>query len=230
MKLCSVEGCTRKYRAKGYCATHYDRVVKWGSPGDNTLKRQPQNSTCSIDSCVKDSHALGLCHNHYREQRRRSSGSIAREPRPKKCQLVSCNRKHYSLGYCSLHYSRKVAKGDVLEDVPPRVLVLNREGCIVRSCNRPHWSNGVCRNHSTMHRTYGLTPEQLAEMLLRPCAICGSTDNPSIDHDHSCCSGGYSCGNCVRGTLCQKCNRGLGQFNDDQILLSNAVKYLKESL
>lgn len=230
MKSCSVEGCTRKYRAKGFCATHYERVAKYGHPGDNTLKRQPQESICSVDGCSRESHAFGLCHNHYREQRRRAKGAVAREPRPPECQLPSCTRKHYSLGYCSLHYSRQAATGDVREGTQPRALVRGREGCIVKSCSRPHWSNGVCRTHSTTHRTYGISPEQLAEMLNRPCEICGSVEDLSIDHDHDCCPTGSSCGSCVRGTLCQKCNRGLGQFNDDQTLLTNAVEYLRRSL
>ena len=28
----------------------------------------------------------------------------------------------------------------------------------------------------------------------------------SVDHDHKCCSGGVSCGKCIRGIFCFKCN------------------------
>ena len=31
MKLCKVEGCSRKHRAKGYCVTHYGQLKKFGS-------------------------------------------------------------------------------------------------------------------------------------------------------------------------------------------------------
>jgi hypothetical protein len=32
IKVCSIEGCTHKVNAHGYCATHYSRVKKYGDP------------------------------------------------------------------------------------------------------------------------------------------------------------------------------------------------------
>jgi hypothetical protein len=63
------------------------------------------------------------------------------------------------------------------------------------------------------------------------CAICDERcaeklGTLSIDHDHSCCPGKISCGRCIRGLLCQKCNQGLGCFKDRIELLSNAADYL----
>ncbi len=37
MKLCSIEGCDKKYLAKGYCVMHYKRNRKYGEP-NITLK------------------------------------------------------------------------------------------------------------------------------------------------------------------------------------------------
>lgn len=61
------------------------------------------------------------------------------------------------------------------------------------------------------------------------CASCGviSDERLSVDHDHSCCSGYTTCGNCTRGLLCRKCNLALGLLDDDPVKLSALFNYLK---
>ena len=47
-----------------------------------------------------------------------------------------------------------------------------------------------------------------------------------IDHDHTCCPGALSCGRCIRGLLCRKCNGLLGFAKDDVEILQRAINYL----
>ena len=65
------------------------------------------------------------------------------------------------------------------------------------------------------------------------CAICGTQDPGKrgwhIDHDHSCCPGKTSCGLCVRGLLCSRCNIGLGFFLDNINALRAAEAYLERA-
>lgn len=82
-------------------------------------------------------------------------------------------------------------------------------------------------------RLYGLTAERFDAMLTTQngrCAICRSDDPGrdtwNIDHDHACCPGKGSCGNCVRGLLCQNCNLMIGHAKDDAALLQQAIAYL----
>lgn len=50
----------------------------------------------------------------------------------------------------------------------------------------------------------------------------------SIDHDHSCCPKGQSCGECLRGLICNECNRLLGMVGDSIERLEALVSYLKD--
>lgn len=70
-------------------------------------------------------------------------------------------------------------------------------------------------------RRYGLTEESYAQLLAsqgNACAMCHQDfgeETPNIDHDHACCPAppglqSRSCGGCVRGLLCLKCNTALG--------------------
>ena len=81
-------------------------------------------------------------------------------------------------------------------------------------------------------RSHGLSVEQYEELLFQQdgkCAICHlpSRFTLQVDHDHSCCSGVYSCGRCVRGLLCVSCNRALGLFKDNTSMLKEAIAYLQ---
>jgi hypothetical protein len=84
---------------------------------------------------------------------------------------------------------------------------------------------------------YGISYEKYQQILINQnncCAICKTNfetnkDYPHIDHDHSCCpTSTKSCGTCVRGLLCRRCNMFLGAVADDIMILESAIKYLKE--
>ena len=84
-------------------------------------------------------------------------------------------------------------------------------------------------------RRYGLTIETFAAMLEAQggvCAVCGRTEPGGqgvwhVDHDHSCCNTRKtSCGRCIRGLLCTRCNIGIGNFGDSPEVIRAAADYL----
>lgn len=82
------------------------------------------------------------------------------------------------------------------------------------------------RAHS-LKTLYGMTVEEweiLFDSQDRSCAICSTTEfgkrRPNVDHCHNSTR--------VRGILCNKCNQGLGLFNDDPELLKKASKYIRK--
>lgn len=86
---------------------------------------------------------------------------------------------------------------------------------------------------STLKTRYGITLERYDELLADQnggCAVCGGVNangqSLAVDHDHTCCPGRVSCGQCVRGLLCIGCNAGLGNFADSQQRLRAAADYL----
>jgi hypothetical protein len=93
------------------------------------------------------------------------------------------------------------------------------------------------KNRRMQIRRYGIEWEQYEQMLADQggvCAICGappkggrtSSSRLHVDHDHGCCPGTKSCGECVRGLLCSNCNMAVGLLKDDPTILTAALRYV----
>lgn len=92
------------------------------------------------------------------------------------------------------------------------------------------------KKSSSLKFHYSMTIEDFHGLLLRQggrCGICQTIDPGSrafhVDHDHGCCPGMRSCGKCIRGLLCHKCNAGLGMFGDSVVSLTLAIQYLERN-
>jgi len=87
--------------------------------------------------------------------------------------------------------------------------------------------------HTNNINKYGLDRDTYVDLEKEQngvCKICGEKEiynkRLSIDHDHTCCEVGKSCGKCIRGLLCSRCNKALGMINDDIVLLQKMIDYL----
>jgi hypothetical protein len=86
---------------------------------------------------------------------------------------------------------------------------------------------------------YGLSPTEHAALLAiqgGACAICqkarGVRRALAVDHDHNQARlDGHAeeqgCKKCVRGLLCKRCNRTLGDYRDDPEVFRRAASYLE---
>ena len=98
-------------------------------------------------------------------------------------------------------------------------------GCRCEACKE--WSH-----HHYISKRYNLSADRIKSLLNRArCKICGTSDpgkgNWNVDHDHSCCGSGSSCGMCVREILCGRCNRLIGLAQDDPEILKSAAAYIE---
>lgn len=84
-------------------------------------------------------------------------------------------------------------------------------------------------------RVYSLTSDQYEALYASQggkCAICGIgrglTKSLYVDHDHACCDGPTSCGQCIRGLIDEPCNTYLGRIRDSIEAAERLLKYLKD--
>lgn len=86
-----------------------------------------------------------------------------------------------------------------------------------------------------MWRNYKMTEDDYNKLLAHQeglCAGCGAMEDHrrfTVDHDHSCCPTEKTCGECVRGLLCNQCNRILGMVCDSTTYLVGLIEYLNRS-
>ncbi len=131
----------------------------------------------------------------------------------RKCQI--CEDPHFKNGFCRQHYYRHRTYGDPLAEAQ------------TSWSNRPH---AVSRTAWELGR-YGLTVERFQQMMEEQggaCGICGralAERRLCIDHDHSCCPERQrSCGRCVRGLLCPRCNSNLEESWERRDVIASWVR------
>lgn len=220
MKVCSVEVCDRPARRNGLCDAH-DMRRRRGQSLDGPVRATVVGGTkgaCGVDGCEAPAFSRKLCRSHYQAE------SDIRERTLERDRERHHRRKH------DPEYKANMKKRKKRYEATDRGRAAKSEQHRRwRERGGAEWS----QNYNLEYR-YGITRGQWDEMFAAQgerCAICGS-DEPNgrwcTDHDHACCPDGPSCGNCIRGILCLKCNSGLGHFDDDPERLRAAIAYLAD--
>lgn len=85
------------------------------------------------------------------------------------------------------------------------------------------------KSHLWTH--YRLTIEDYSTMFDEQggvCLICKNARKLIVDHDHSCCENKLTCGNCVRGLICNQCNLIVGIIENNHDIIEYSKKYINK--
>ena len=205
-------------------------------------------ATCSASDCTKQSVSRGLCSNHYQRWR-------ATNPDAPRCSSPTCDRAAITKGFCEGHYTRfrlglptdtplnrrRNGGGGSARDSSGRRHCMDCERWLIANdFARGTSADGLsprCRKCRSGYRLskYGVTQQWYDETLRRQggkCGICGGESGArvfSIDHDHNCCPGtAESCGKCVRGLLCGRCNTAIGLLKENPETIRAALRYIEK--
>ena len=176
---------------------------------------------CLIEECDAPSVSRGLCSPCYQKVRRR--GRLEDYP-------ATISTVRHSLS--AVDVEARTATCSVCGPVRIRVRK-SRKAHECMTVYRRTPANPARVRRAMLKQNYGLAPEEYDGMLRsqgNACAICRTTESGArdwhVDHDHACCPGRKTCGQCVRGILCHRCNAGLGYFRDNTTNMARAIEYL----
>lgn len=170
------------------------------------------------------------------------------------CTFDGCDRPMYtSAGLCNPHYQQRRANKPLTpvrrRSSPGTPAVRDDQGR--KHCTRcDRWKPPTefaanakasdqllaycrsCMRESKYQARYGVTAAEVEDLERQQdgrCAICEQfpAEPMVVDHDHSHCTAGQGCPECIRGLLCRSCNTALGLLGDDPDRLTRAAAYLR---
>lgn len=166
-------------------------------------------------------------YDYYCKQCRNNANGKVRDKVNKQCNVDDCNKGFYANGYCRMHYERLRTQNrlhSITTPYHPDKVYVSKHGYEIKALDL---------KKNMLWFRYKVTLERYEEMCANGCHICGDKPERSleIDHDHSCCDSAISCGRCVRGVLCGRCNVAVAKFENGTIrdnypLMSEIAEYL----
>jgi hypothetical protein len=227
---CRVPQCERPIHLKrdNLCNAHYLQQRK-GQEFKIPRNTVPVGSLiCSFEPCGLPQNAKGLCVSHYAQQ---NTG------RPLTA-LYSTQRKRGTLTLRDAQGRKECARCKDWHDPSsfgPSLKNTDGLRSECRLCRQAIYAeNREKLSEARVLRYFNITMADRDQMLADQGGVCATckTDVPGhkgwvIDHDHSCCpEAGRSCGDCIRGILCTRCNLTLGLLNDDPAIIDAMKQYL----
>lgn len=173
-RACSIDGCERTHWARGYCQSHYTRLLRHGDPLAHipVMVKGTNGTECTVAGCERNPQSLGLCSGHRARFRLtgdvRAEIPLARYRVDEPCSVPGCEARHYGHGYCRLHMRRVLTTGQV-DLIPPAPLPV----CQVAACDRTSRSAGYCGGHYEAARINGSAPTHRLRVFREQCELDG---------------------------------------------------------
>jgi hypothetical protein len=173
---CTVPGCNRSHKARGYCNAH-DQRFRRGADLLRPLAARDNNppETCAITDCTEPVKSKGLCATHYARKLRHGHTRYPDRKKPTKpCSVHGCENHRYAKGWCHQHYIRdrklRLAHGIGLAEVDAMLAK----------------QNGVCAICGGLPRSVNGSSGKITDF--------------AVDHDHKTKKvRGLLCSHCNRG-------------------------------
>lgn len=237
--ICEYPECSRVIHGQGLCSTHYAQYLSRGRDKSalTPIKRLNKvRGLCKFPNCELPHASKGYCRTHYSQLQYYSGDESKMKPirgggaHPGKCSFGGCGRLRLAKGLCDTHYNQ-TRLGEELK--PIKGITRNPEGvtCQVPNCDRQVVENTLCQGHKRLVSQYKMSEDEIRDWFTDPkCGVCGVTGQARalhVDHDHACCPGVNTCGNCNRGLLCSNCNTTLGLVKESPETLQRMITYLE---
>ena len=230
MKICSVEGCGRKHKGRGYCEKHWQNWRNSGSPLGKRRGLKPRDIQAEM---TPDVRAL-----YYRwvDLRRNRGGGLVVEwqddfdaflagvgTRSGKNFRLYTFQRGQPMGPETFQWRESVG---IQREIGEDRLVFRRR---YQQARQERF--GTTQLDGQLRKKYGIGVVEFNALWRAQegkCAICGHPEDArgrkggkkllAVDHDHQTKK--------VRELLCQACNRMLGYARDNRVVLLQAVGYL----
>lgn len=255
-RTCSVEGCSKRHEARGWCPAHYRRWRQYGDPLGCAPPRAIIERICEIDGCDRRRSSRRWCGMHHRQWKLYGDPltlkpkTVDQERACAYCgNLFTPNRKaqRFCGRSCAVRCRRTVAPpapgkktctrcGEV-KDVygfAPNAKRVDGRSSWCRECQRAFYvvhnqreDVRFAQRASKLNDRYRIAPGEYAAMLKAQEFACYICGRPHGEDRIQ----RLHVDHChetgrVRGLLCRRCNFGLGWFEDDPIRLRRAIEYL----
>lgn len=137
--VCTIEGCGRPHKSRGWCQTHYARWMRGVEPiGPIKTRERNKPDECIEEDCHEPVKSKGLCKMHYQRLLRHGHTKYLNRKKPaKECMIDGCDNHLYAKGLCNAHYVKQRKWQDQGVDAHRYQEMLRKQNCVCAICGQP---------------------------------------------------------------------------------------------